>query len=141
VAELADARDLKSRGRKAVRVRFPPPATKSLAISQTKIPLSLLWPTDFKIRPEQQIVDEPDWPQAGGAHARDREHDRQQTLKMQLQRLREGTLLYAPNQTYARVEDLDARLKESNERVERLRAHVEAHLQQAHGLLAEAVTG
>ena len=89
---------------------------------------------------EQQIADAPDWRLAGDGRARDNEYDRQQTLKQQLQLLRAGTLLFAPNQCYARVEDLDARLKESNERIERLRAQLAAHLQQAEALLAEPVT-
>ena len=89
---------------------------------------------------EQQIADAPDWQQAGEGHARDREYERQQTLKLQLQRLRAGTLLFAPNQCYARVEDLDARLKQSIERIERLRAQIAAHLQQAEALLGETVT-
>jgi hypothetical protein len=88
---------------------------------------------------EQQIVDAPDWRLAGDAHARDKEYDRQRTLKMQLQRLREGTLLCAPNQVYARVEVLDARLRESNGRIERLRAQLAAHLQLAEVLLGEPV--
>ena len=38
VAELADARDLKSRGRKAVRVRFPPRApTVKLPFGRLKV--------------------------------------------------------------------------------------------------------
>jgi len=91
---------------------------------------------------EQQIADAPDWRLAGDGQSRDKEYDRQQTLNLQLQLLRTGTLLFAPNQVYARVEDLDARLKESNERVERLRAQLAAHLQQAEALLAaQPVTG
>jgi hypothetical protein len=38
-------------------------------------------------------------------------------LKLQLQLLSAGTLLCAPNQVYARVEDLDARINELNERI------------------------
>jgi hypothetical protein len=38
-------------------------------------------------------------------------------------------------------EDLDARLKQSTERIERLRAQLAAHLQQAEALLAEPVAG
>ena len=41
---------------------------------------------------EQQVADAPDWRQAGDGRARDREYDRQQMLKAQLQRLRAGTL-------------------------------------------------
>ena len=90
---------------------------------------------------EQQIANAPDWRQAGDGRARDREYDRQQTLKLQLQLLRAGTLLFAPNQAYARVEDLEARLKQSTERIERLRAQLAAHLEQAEALLAEPVAG
>jgi hypothetical protein len=61
-------------------------------------------------------------------------------LKQQLQLLRAGTLLFAPHQVYARVEDLDTRLKESTDRIERLRAQLAAHLQQAEALLGEPVT-
>jgi hypothetical protein len=90
---------------------------------------------------EQQIADAPDWRLAGDGCARDREYDRQQTLKQQLQLLRAGTLLFAPNQCYPRVEDLDARFAESNERIEKLRAQLAAHLQWAEVLLGEMVTG
>src|SRR6478672_4532259 len=38
VAELADARDLKSRGRKAVRVRSPPPAVPKIAAVRPILP-------------------------------------------------------------------------------------------------------
>jgi hypothetical protein len=89
---------------------------------------------------EQQIADAPDWRVVGDGRARDQEYDRQQTLNLQLQRLRAGTLACAPNRCYPRVEDLDARLQASNERVERLRAQLAAHLQQAEALLAEPVT-
>jgi hypothetical protein len=89
---------------------------------------------------EQQIADAPDWRLAGDGRARDKQFDRQQTLKLQLRRLHEGTLLFAPNQVYARVEDLDARLKASNERIETLRAQLAAQLQQAEALLAEPIT-
>src|SRR5438093_13216167 len=54
---------------------------------------------------EQQIADAPDWRLAGDGHARDQEYERQRTLKLELQRLRAGTLLFAPNQVHARVED------------------------------------
>ena len=89
---------------------------------------------------EQQIADAPDWRLAGDGRARDQEYDRQQTLKQQLQCLRAGTLLFAPNQCYARIEDLDARLIQANERIERLRAQLAAHLEQAEALLAQPVT-
>jgi hypothetical protein len=89
---------------------------------------------------EQQIRDAPDWRLGPDGHARDREYERQQTLKLQLQLLRAGALLFAPNQVYARVEDLDARLTESNERTEELRAQLAAHLQQAEALLDEKVS-
>lgn len=89
---------------------------------------------------EQQIAEAPDWRQAGDGRARDREYDRQQTLKQQLELLRAGALLFAPNQCYSRIEDLDARLKQSTERIERLRAQIAAHLQAAEQLLGEAVT-
>lgn len=76
----------------------------------------------------------------GRVHARDKEYERQRTLQQQLQLLRSGTLLVAPNQVYSRVEDLDARLKASSERIETLRAQLAAHRQQAEVLLGEAVT-
>ena len=85
---------------------------------------------------EQQIADAPDWRLAGDRRQRDAEFERQQTLKLQLQKLREGTLLVTPHRAYARVGDLDARLKESNERIESLRAQLAEHLKQAEALLA-----
>jgi DNA repair exonuclease SbcCD ATPase subunit len=89
---------------------------------------------------EQAIADAPDWRMCPTGRDRDREYERQRTLKQQLQLLRAGTLLFAPNQCYPRLEDLDARLKESNERIESLRAQLAAHLQQAEVLLGETVT-
>lgn len=89
---------------------------------------------------EEQIADAPDWRLVGDRSARDKEHDRQRTLERQLQLLRAGTLLFAPNQVYASVEDLDVRLRESNERIERLRAQLAAALQDAEALLAVEVS-
>jgi hypothetical protein len=90
---------------------------------------------------EQQIADALDWRQAGDGRARDREYDRQQTLRQQLQLLRAGALLFAPNQCYSRIEDLDARLEQSTERIERLRAQIAAHLKAAEQPLSAPVAG
>ena len=89
---------------------------------------------------EQQIADAPDWRLVGDRRQRDAEFERQQTLKLQLQKLREGTLLVKKDHAYPCAEDLDARLKKSNERIESLRAQLAACLTQAEALLAEAVT-
>ena len=89
---------------------------------------------------EQQIADAPDWRSFPTGRERDKEYDRQQTLIRQLQLLRSGTLLFAPNQVYGRVEDLDARIKQSKERIETLRDQLAAHLEAAERLLAEPVT-
>ena len=80
---------------------------------------------------EQQLADAPDC----RLPRDDREHDRQQTLKHQLLRLRAGTLLCAPDRCYARVEDLDAQLTQSRERIERLKAQLATCLEQAEALL------
>jgi hypothetical protein len=90
---------------------------------------------------EKALVDAPDWRLAGDARARDKEYDRQQALKMQLRRLREGTLLFAPNEAYGRIEDLDVKIEGSKQRIEGLREQLAAHLQHAETLLAEVVTG
>lgn len=89
---------------------------------------------------EQQIADAPDWRLVGDGRARDKEYDRQRTLVRQLELLRAGALLCAPQEVYPRIEDLDARLNASKERIERLRAQLAAHLEQAEALLAESVT-
>jgi hypothetical protein len=41
---------------------------------------------------------------------------------------------------YARIEDLDARIKRSNDRIETLRAQLATHLDEAEQLLADSVT-
>lgn len=89
---------------------------------------------------EQAIVDAPDWRTVGDGRTRDKEYERQQTLKQQLQLIRAGTLLFAPNQTYERLENLDARIKKLNERIAMLGAQLAEHLQQAEALLAATAT-
>ena len=88
----------------------------------------------------QQLAGAPDWQLVSNVRQRDAERVRQETLALQLHELRAGTLLVAPHQFYPRIEDLEARLKKSHERLERLRAQLAEHLQQAQGLLAATVT-
>jgi hypothetical protein len=89
---------------------------------------------------EQRIAEAPDWRTSPTSRERDADYDRQRTLQRQLQLLRAGTLLSAPNQVFARVGDLDALLKQSSERIETLQAQLDASVRQAEQLLAETVT-
>jgi len=89
---------------------------------------------------EQEIADPPDWRLAGDARAREVEYERQETLRQQLRRLRAGALLFAPNQCYRRLEDLDGQLTQSRERIERLQAQLATCVQQADALLNEPVS-
>ena len=59
---------------------------------------------------EAEIANAQDWGTFPNAHMRDREFDRQRTLRMQLQLLHEGTLLIAPGIAAGRLSDLDARI-------------------------------
>jgi hypothetical protein len=90
---------------------------------------------------EREVADAPDWRSIEDGRERDKEYDRQQTLKKQLELLQAGALLFAPNQVYQRVEELDAQIEKANERIEQLRAKLASHIQQAEALLAETVTG
>jgi hypothetical protein len=72
--------------------------------------------------------------------ARDREYDRQQLLRRQLQMLHDGDLLRAPGVTYERLADLDSRIAELQQKIASLRARLTSHVQQAEQLLGETVT-
>jgi hypothetical protein len=60
---------------------------------------------------EQEIASAPDYLTATDARERDRRHDRLVELRQRLALLRSGRLLYAPEQAYERVEDLDALIR------------------------------
>jgi hypothetical protein len=89
---------------------------------------------------EEEIAAAQDWRTFADAHARDREFDRQQTLRMQLQMLHEGTLLIAPGIAAGRLSDIDARIAELQQKIAILRARLASHVQAAEQLLAETVT-
>jgi hypothetical protein len=66
--------------------------------------------------------------------------DRQQLLRRQLAMLHAGALLRAPGVTFARLTDLDERIAQLNEKLDKLRARHEAFIGQAEALLARGVT-
>ena len=61
---------------------------------------------------EQAIADAPDWQAIRDGHERDRERDRQEQLRVALDRLREGSLFSAPGEMFWPLTMLDARREE-----------------------------
>jgi hypothetical protein len=90
---------------------------------------------------EGEIADAQDWDTFPNAHMRDREFDRQRTLRMQLQLLHEGTLLIAPGIAAGRLSDIDARIAELQQKIAMLRAWLASDVQAAEAWLGDAVTG
>jgi hypothetical protein len=89
----------------------------------------------------QQRADALDPATIRDARERDKALDRQRYLNQSLQRLRDGTLLYAPGMAYERLSDLDARIAELTERRDRAQRVLDGHMQAAQALLAETVAG
>lgn len=84
---------------------------------------------------EQEIADAPDWRSIADGRQRDREYDRQQALKRQLEMLRAGTLLMAPGVTYEQLGVVNARIAELNTKIASLRARLASHVEAAERLL------
>jgi hypothetical protein len=70
----------------------------------------------------------------------DREHDRQQHLRRRLELLHRGELLKSPGVAYMRLTDLDARISELRQKIDRLHAKHAAFVDQATALLGATVT-
>ena len=85
---------------------------------------------------EQEILDAPPWREHPDARERDRRYDHIQHLRRMLERLREGTLLYAPGQCYEPISYLDRRITEVTERRDRAQNALDACLRQAEVVLA-----
>jgi hypothetical protein len=85
---------------------------------------------------EQEIADAPPWREHEDARERDRHYDHIQHLRRPLERLREGTLLCAPNQCYEPISYLDRRIAEVRERRDRVQAALDSCLRQAEQILA-----
>ena len=90
---------------------------------------------------EQAIADAPDWRTVHGGRERDREYDRQQHLRRQLQMLHEGTLLCGPGVAYEQLSALDQRIDELNTKIATLRTRLDSYAAQAEALLTETVSG
>ena len=89
---------------------------------------------------EKAIADAPDWRSFADGRDRDREYDRQRSLRRALELLHAGRLLMAPDVCYERVPDLDIRIKELKQRIAAVHARLDADLRQAQALLAAAST-
>jgi hypothetical protein len=86
---------------------------------------------------QKELLDAPDPQTIRNGRERDAEYTRQQSLRRQLQRLNEGTLLKSPTETYRRLADLDARMTELTDRRNRAQMTLDAHIAEAEKLLAE----
>ena len=80
-----------------------------------------------------------EWRTFADAHERDREFDRQRTLRMQLQMLHEGTLLIAPGIAAGRLSEIDARIAELQQKIAILRARLASMWRPQRRCLANAL--
>lgn len=84
---------------------------------------------------EQLVAAFTDWRLAGDARQRDQEYDRQRSVKLQLQLLRDGRLLAAPGVTFLAPAEAERRCAELTDRRERAQLALDGHLKQAEALL------
>jgi hypothetical protein len=89
---------------------------------------------------QQQLADAPDLTTIRDGRERDKEYDRQQMLRRQLQMLHDGTLLLAQGVASERLSDLDARIAELTQRRDRAQWALDAHVKAAEQLLGEPVS-
>jgi hypothetical protein len=83
---------------------------------------------------EKALTDAPDWRSVADGRERDREYDRQATLRRQREMIEEGTLLF-PGSWASPLSAIDRRLKELTDRRDRAQVALDSHVKTAEALL------